>query len=141
EIDANRGLMLSVTDPNGNRLTYSDGGVTSSAGPSVTFGRDPQGRITTVTDPAGQQVRYQYDAAGNLASVTDRGGSTTRFVYRTTPAHYIDQVIDPLGRAGVRTEYDAQGRLARMLDASGNPVQLAYDPDSSVQTVRDALGN
>ncbi|NES98727.1 MAG: hypothetical protein F6K32_26865, partial [Desertifilum sp. SIO1I2] len=49
EIDAVSGDLLSATDTNGNKLTFSDAGIISSTGKSVTFGRDAQGRITTVT--------------------------------------------------------------------------------------------
>ena len=107
----------------------------------VTFGRDPQGRITSVTDPMGQQVKYRYDQNGDLVSVTDRANNTTQFVYRSTPGHYLDQVIDPLGRTGVRSEYDDQGRLNKLVDPSGNPVQLAYDPTHSLEVITDQLGN
>src|SRR5262249_8828498 len=61
DIDAPTGKLRGVTDPNGNTLTFTDDGITSSSGVRVTFERDPQGRITSITDPLGQQVRYQYD--------------------------------------------------------------------------------
>lgn len=56
EIDANTGDLNSVTDTNGNKLTYTDAAITSSTGQKITFGRDAMGRITTVTDPLGNQV-------------------------------------------------------------------------------------
>src|SRR5262249_2598949 len=42
---------------------------------------------------------------------------------------------------GVKTEYDAQGRLVKLIDGAGNAVPIVYDPDHSLETVRDALGN
>ena len=86
-------------------------------------------------------MRYEYDVRGDLVAVTDRDDNTTQFVYRSAAAHYLEQVIDPLGRTGVRTEYDAQGRLHQVIDAAGNPVQFVYDPANSLETVTDALGN
>src|SRR5262249_10549179 len=124
DIDAPTGKLQSVTDPNGNTVTFTDAGITSSTGVRPTFERDPQGRIASVTAPLGQKVKYQYDARGDLAAVTDRTGNTTKFIYRQAPAHYLDQVIDPLGRTGVRNEYDAQGRLNKIIDAAGNPIGL-----------------
>ena len=50
--------------PQRESLDFSDAGISSSAGPAVTFSRDPQGRITAVTDPMGKQVLYQYDGRG-----------------------------------------------------------------------------
>lgn len=140
-IDASNGRLISVTDTNGNRVTFSDGGVESSTGTKVAFERDPQGRIVAVTDPLNHQVRYQYDANSDLVAVTDREGNTTRFVYRTDRPHYLDKVIDPLGRTGVRTDYDARGRLVSMIDATGKTVNLVHDPSHSLETVQDQLGN
>src|SRR5207248_5378973 len=92
-------------------------------------------------DPSGQRIRYQYDAHGDLVAVTDRLGNTAQFGYRSSPAHYLDKVIDQLGRAGVRADYDAQGRLTKVIDAAGHAAALAYDPAHLVNTVTDQLGN
>jgi RHS repeat-associated protein len=140
-IDPISGQLLSAADPNHNTLTFSASGITSSAGEQVTFQRDPQGRIIGVTDPAGKQVQYAYDDNGNLVSVTDRDGNTTKFIYDSTRIHYLDQVIDPLGRTGVRADYDSQGRLISVTGAAGNATTLAQDPSQSIETTVDALGN
>jgi RHS repeat-associated protein len=141
QIDGSTGQLLTATDANGNTLTFSDSGIVSSAGPQVTFDRDPQGRITSVTDPAGNKITYQYGAAGDLTAVTNRTGDTTQFVYAAPRPHYLTQVIDPLGHAGIRTNYDDQGRLVAETDADGKTVQLSYDPTHSTETVKDQLGN
>ncbi|MCP4843071.1 MAG: RHS repeat protein, partial [Halieaceae bacterium] len=49
-----------ITDPNGNTLTYTDAGIVHSSGKSVDFIRDGQGRITRITDPMGQEIVYDY---------------------------------------------------------------------------------
>ena len=36
----------------------------------------------------------------------------TKFFYNSSRPHYLDHVVDPLGRTGVRAEYDDQGRLS-----------------------------
>jgi len=135
------GDLETVTDRNGNVLTFTDNGISSSTGKNVTFERDTQGRIERVIDPEGNAVRYGYDAAGDLVSVTDREGNVTQFDYDEQFDHYLDEVIDPLGRSGVRSEYDDLGRLRQLIDADGNPVELIYDPDNSIQQVEDQLGN
>jgi RHS repeat-associated protein len=141
EINATNGDLESVTDTNGNTLTYSDTEIKSSTGVSVTFERDNQGRIISVTDPLGQKVVYGYDPKGDLVSVTDRDGNTTQFGYNSSRAHYLEKIVDPLGREAVKTEYDEQGRLKKTANASGNGVEFVYDPNNSIEVVKDALGN
>lgn len=125
EIDGSTGATRRVSDMNGNSLTFTHAGIVSSAGVSIQFERDPQGRITALVDPAGNRVRYAYDPKGDLVSVTDRDGNTTRFVYRSDRPHYLEAVVDPLSRTGIRSEYDDRGRLVRMLDADGKTIQPA----------------
>ncbi|MCX7287485.1 MAG: RHS repeat protein [Rhodobacterales bacterium] len=63
------GILQSVTDLNGNTLTLTASGITSSTGLNVPFVRDGQGRITQITDTAGNVYRYTYNAAGDLVTV------------------------------------------------------------------------
>ncbi len=141
EIDGTTGDARKITDTNGNALSFTDEGIFSTAGKEIRFERDPQGRIEAVIDPLGERIRYAYDARGDLVSVTDREGNVTRFEYRTDRPHYLEKVIDPLGRTGVKSVYDDQGRLVQMIDADGNPVELIHDPDNFTETVKDQLGN
>jgi RHS repeat-associated protein len=141
EINATTGDLESVKDTNGNTLTYSDTEIKSSTGVSVKFERDNQGRIVSVTDPAGAKVRYGYDAKGDLVSVSDRDGNETKFQYNATRSHYLDKIVDPLGREAVKTEYDELGRLKKTANSSGNGVEFVYNPLNSLETVKDALGN
>ncbi|MHB8956341.1 MAG: putative Ig domain-containing protein [Pirellulaceae bacterium] len=140
EVDGQSGQLLTITDRNQNTLTFHEEGIESSTGKRIAFERDAWGRIEAVVDPLGNRVVYRYDARGDLVSVTDREGNTTQFVYRTD-AHYLERVIDPLGRTGVRSVYDANGRLERLYDAQGNAVVLIHDVEHSLETVLDALGN
>src|SRR5262249_7115077 len=118
-IDGDSGALEQVTDQNGNTLTYTDGGIASSTGVSVSFGRDAAGRITSVTDPNGATVQYTYDANGDLVAVTDRTGVTTRFEYNAARPHFLNRITDPLGRSGTRVEYDQDGRVSRTIDPEG----------------------
>ncbi|MEM8721584.1 MAG: hypothetical protein AAGE84_20195 [Cyanobacteria bacterium P01_G01_bin.39] len=83
------------------------------------FDRDGQRRITSVIDPDGNKIRYQYDAAGDLVAVTDREKNTTLYGYSEERSHYLDEIIDPLGRTDVKTEYDNSGRMTRLIDVDG----------------------
>src|SRR5262249_49545032 len=71
-IDGDSGSLERIKTPAGDSLTYTTSGITGSTGVSITFGRDAQGRITSVTDPNGASVRYAYDGNGDLVAVTDR---------------------------------------------------------------------
>lgn len=139
-IDGGSGLMTSARDRNGNTLTFGERGVASSSGVELVFERDARGRITSIADPAGQRVVYGYDARGDLTSVTDRGGAVTRFVYRTDRPHYLDSVIDPLGRTGAKTSYGADGRLASLKNADGSTLTSHYDLNANQFTTIDPHG-
>ncbi len=135
------GNLNATIDRNGNTLSFSKAGISSTSGEQVTFARDAKGRIVAVTDPAGNSVRYSYDAKGDLVRVTDRMGNVTKFTYRTDRVHYLDSVIDPLGRTGAKAIYGPDGRLTGTLDATGHGPTVSYDPDNSLVTTTDALGN
>jgi RHS repeat-associated protein len=68
-------------------------------------------------------------------------GNTTGFQYNATRSHYLDKIVDPLGREAVKTEYDEAGRLKKTANSSGNGVEFVYDPNNSIEVVKDALGN
>ena len=88
---------MSATDRNGNTLTVRPTGITSSLGPSITFHRDAQGRITKVTGPEDEtHLTYTYDPAGDLRTVTDpnRRGLHLRVRRR----HNLQLTKDPLNR-------------------------------------------
>jgi RHS repeat-associated protein len=140
-IDATTGDINAITNRNGDVLSFSDGGIVSSIGQQVTFERDAKGRIVAAIDPMGNRINYQYDANGDLVKVTDRENNTTSFEYTGQQAHYLDKIIDPLGKTGIRNEYDENGRLSKVFNALGNSVQLEYNPDNSLYTTKDALGN
>src|SRR5437867_2934791 len=83
-LDVNQGLV-SETDPSGNSLTVDANGVHStlgpasnpSPGPSITFQRDGQGRITDIQGPVGSQhLHYTYFSTGpdELQTYTDAAG-------------------------------------------------------------------
>ncbi|HEY9893199.1 MAG TPA: putative Ig domain-containing protein [Candidatus Sericytochromatia bacterium] len=99
EIDAKSGDLVAAKAPDGNQLTYSESGITSSQGPSVLFGRDAAGRIVTVTDPQGKQIRYDYDDKGDFIALTNRDNKTTKYIYNDTEKpHFIQKLIDHNGQ-------------------------------------------
>jgi RHS repeat-associated protein len=133
--------LIDITDRNGNKLTYTNNGIFSSTGQSITFVRDAQDRITEIIDPDGKSLKYSYDADGNLIEFSDRTNNETTFEYEAEREHYLTEIVDPLGRIGVRTEYDEKGQISKIFDADGNALDIDYDSVNSRQTVKDPLGN
>ncbi|MCP4962238.1 MAG: hypothetical protein GY925_23590, partial [Actinomycetia bacterium] len=88
-LDTTDGL-IEATDRNANTVTVDAAGVHSSLGPEIVFGRDTEGRITTITDPTGGVIAYTYDTTGDLVSVTDQNANVTAFTY--LPGHYLDEI-------------------------------------------------
>ncbi len=139
-----------VTDPNGNTLTYSDNGIVHSTGKSVDFVRDAQGRITQVIDPAGNSINYAYNSNGDLSTVTERDGAVTTHTYygsncatpsATTDCHLLNDMLDPLGRRLVKNIYDESGRLIAQEDENGNRTEFNHDIAGRQSVVTDRNGN
>ena len=131
----------SITDRNEVTLTFTDTGITSSVGESIDFIRDDQGLITEIVDPAGNSIVYAYNEAGELISVTDQVMNETTMSYLSEPAHYLDEIVDPLGNLVSKTIYDDEGRVSQVVDASGNPVTQSYDLANNQESISDRLGN
>lgn len=130
-----------VTDPNGNTLTFSAAGITSSQGPAIKYLRDAQGRIGQIIDPAGNSITYKYDARGDLVTVTGQTGLTSGYAYSTTPAHYLKTAYDSLGRVVFTARFDSAGRLLGTTDAIGEETTKSFDTKNFIETTADPAGN
>ncbi|KAB2835586.1 MAG: RHS repeat protein [Candidatus Brocadia sp.] len=139
-LDEQNGL-LGVEDLNGNTLTVEETGITHSSGTKIAFVRDTEDRIKEIIDPDGNAIHYSYDAVGNLTEKTDQEGLRTQFTYYDTPAHFLREIFDPLGRMAQRTEYDEHGKVVAVYDALGNRVGQDYDPENFLTTQTDRNGN
>jgi RHS repeat-associated protein len=121
------GKMQSIKDLNGNVLTFSSTGITSSAGGlNVPFVRDAQGRITQITDPEGETLRYSYDEMGDLVTV-DLPNVATPYSYTYEPGHFFSSSTDPRGNTEASSTYHPDGRLASATDAVGNTTRYDYN--------------
>ena len=139
QISMQSGLQK-MTDLNGNTLTVTSAGITSSTGKSVTFTRNAARLITQITDPAGHSINYSYDPlTGNLTSVTDQSGNTTTFTYDTN--HFLLTIVDPAGVQPIRNVYDNSGRLIQHIDAFGNVINYTNNLSANQEVVTDRLGN
>ena len=158
-IDQQLGLTA-VTDTNGNTLTITANGITSSSGKSVPFARDEQGRITRITDPNGNNLLYSYNTNGDLVGFIDRAANQN--VYAYDGSHDLTGITTPDGKQVLTNAYDSSGRLTNTTDAksftvsfsnniaaqtqtitdrNGNPTTYLYDTDGNITQVTDALNN
>lgn len=129
------GKLQSIKNIDGNLLTFSPSGITSSAGNlSVAFTRDAQGRIEQITDPTGKVYRYTYDAAGDLTSAK-LPDSQTPFTYEYDPGHFFRKGTDARGNVETATTYYPNGRLQSVTDAMGKTTGYAYDLATNTTTV------
>lgn len=129
----------SITDTNGNVITFTENEVKHSDGKSIVFERDTENRVTKITDPYGKTVQYTYSSNGDLSSVTDKAGETTTFKYDRY--HYLTDIIDSRGIKVARNEYDDNGRLIATIDANGNRLEFSHDVDGRQDVVTDRLGH
>jgi large repetitive protein len=141
------GTLRSITDLNGNTLTVTAAGITSTSGLNVPFQRDSSGRITQITDPLGNAYQYAYDSNGNLASVR-YPGLTVPLTYTYDPPHRLTGGTDPRGNAIPTTKFDTNGRLSSATHALGNTTSYSYNlnaPNNTTATTitypPDASGN
>lgn len=139
--------LQTVTDRNGNVVTFSPDGVTHSSGTSIEFVRDHRDRITSIIDPAGNAITYDYDLSGDLIRVTDLTGLETRYEYLDNPAHYLDQAFDSLDRRVLKAVYEQNTEIGQfdftgVIDALGNRIDdRDFDTEQNTGVVRDGNGN
>jgi RHS repeat-associated protein len=125
------GKLQSITDLQGNQLTFTPNGIRSSSGLNVPFVRDGQGRITQITDPTGQRYTYNYDAAGDLRAVTLPSTlQPIQYEYYNTPfawEHLFKRGVDPRGNTMVTAQYYPDGRLQKETNAVNDTFEYLYD--------------
>ncbi len=130
--------LYKIEDTYGRTIEITDDGVIYSDGGSISFNRDEEGKITSITDGLGNEVTYTYDEAGNLISVNDTANYTTTFAY--DDSHYLTDIYSDDGTRISRNEYDDDGRLIAVIDADGNRIEFQHDLDARMEVSTDRLG-
>ncbi|MBA7510736.1 hypothetical protein ES705_02723 [subsurface metagenome] len=127
----------SIIDRVGNKLAFTDSGITHSSGKGIKFLRNPEGFISEIITPKNDTFKYVYDN-GNLINVINPEAETISYAYETS--HNLIDIKDPRGVTPIRNEYDDTGRLIRHIDATGDTIEYVHDPDHRTETVIDRLG-
>jgi RHS repeat-associated protein len=130
--------LFKVEDTYGRTITLSINGIEYSEGGSITFNRDGEGKITSISDGI-NTVSYTYDANGDLISVNDIGGYDTSFAYDN--GHYITGISSDDGTTIAMNEYDDEGRLTATIDSDGNRIEFTHDLDARREVTTDRLGH
>ena len=160
--DPSTGDMVSATDPQGDKATYSYllpapypavsiGWVTSTVSPNgnvaganpsqwtTTIGHAADGLVTTVTDPLGHRATNGYDADRNLTSYTDADNNTT--TYSVDMYDEITDVVRPGNpQTTLHTDYNADGTVGDTKDGRGDTTSYGYDALARVTQVTDPDG-
>ena len=141
--------LISEMDANGNSLNVDSGGVhaklgpasSPTPGPSITFTRDSQGRITDIDGPAsGQHYHYGYFPTLNeLQSVTDPMGNSVSFSYDPQSGN-LQQTRDPNSQPAQTLTYDASGRLVSIANGSEPPTTISTSVGAQQQVLLDPNG-
>ncbi len=129
--------LYKIEDTYGRNITITNEGITYSEGGSITFNRDANGKITSITD-GNSTVKYYYDSNGNLTRVNDIGGYNTTFTY--DKGHFITGVTADNGTKIARNEYDDNGRLIATVDSDGKRIEFTHDLDAKREVTKDRLG-
>ncbi|MEM8876121.1 MAG: putative Ig domain-containing protein, partial [Planctomycetota bacterium] len=148
--------LLSVQDPDGNAVSFSDTSIVAKRGgqtiETLVIERDAQGRILEVyrdeeLEAERESVRYGYDTEGNLAWVLDRSGRLTSMKYDEllpgTTAIELDHILTSIVQYPDRLpDPDAtDAQIAADIAAGGSPVmQIGFDSDGRVSKIVDASG-
>jgi RHS repeat-associated protein len=93
--------------------------------------------LSSQEDEYGNAVTYERDENGRLLSMTDANGNTTTVTYDDDG--HVTQIEDAFGRILSYT-YDEAGRLASQTDISGQTTTYTYDDQNRITSMTGALG-
>jgi RHS repeat-associated protein len=133
------GLLLSITDRNGNAITISrtnpdNGPITqiSSASGYLNFGLttiNQNGQtvalINSITDQDGRVTSYTYNSQNQLIKVTRPDGTFWTYTYDPTTG-FMATAKDPRQILSMKNTYDSAGRVIRQEQAEGRVYQWQY---------------
>jgi len=144
------GYPQTIVDPNGvtttlawdTRLNLNTVTVDPSGGDYVTtYTHDPANNLTSVQKPDGSTLSYSYDAANRLTNITDIPGNSINFTLDALGDVTAMNMKTPASSNKYlrSATFDNLGRTLTDTDGDGNTTTYAWDPNSNLTSVTDAL--
>ena len=135
-----KGLLLSATAPNGDKVTYTNNGAKYTGmvlGDGRVVKMDMSYSRLKITRPDGRAVIYD-NSGSNLVVTVPESGS---FTYEVKNGR-IERISNKNKETVLRNEYDSStGRIKKQIDALGNYRTFTWDGASRVAGVVDEKGN
>jgi uncharacterized delta-60 repeat protein len=153
-INANTGLILSVTNTSGDKITYhypgdAGGPITATDAADNTIlsiNTDSAYRVTSIQVPGQSSIEYTYDSSGNLISVENQLGNITTYFYQDSDnPHALTGVMNSGGQTILQAQYDSTtGQLLALVNAQGVVAPIvsgALGNNQALQTIADTAGD
>jgi RHS repeat-associated protein len=139
--------VTQMRDANGNTLTITANGITSSNGQSVVFTRDTKNHINQITDANNNSLEYGY-TDDKLTSFTNAEGKPNTFAYGVTArgdgtkqATVLTDIYDARNIHVLHAAYNyVSGRVTSITDASSIPISYQHDVAGRTETITDRSG-
>lgn len=124
------GLLQSITDLNGNRITLTYQGnkldAVSTPGASLSLSYDGAEKLVGVSDHTDRKMLFHYDpVTGDMTSITDVDGAETKLTY--DDGHHVLSVSDAKGTAAMSVTYDEHQRVTGYTDFYGESSSSSYE--------------
>jgi RHS repeat-associated protein len=138
------GALLSITDPNGNTVTYSYDtggrltGIAGAGGAAITLTYNAQNLVATAADATQRQVHYTYDSGGRLVTVTDPASQTHTFAYDASGR--ITAAADAKGNPLLGATYDDYGRAPAATVGAAASYSSTFDQTRRTSVTKDPFG-
>lgn len=102
---------------------------------TITFERDPAGRLTKQILPDLREINFKYDVSGNLISVTPPGRSPHHFTYNGVSIVSSYSPPQLAGENGTGYIFDVDRALKRIVRPDGTFIDFDYESAGRLSTI------
>ena len=152
-INGSTGRIESVSNPSGQKITYTVGsttilattGVGSSTKTIFTIQTNENGQIALIQVPGQPEITYQYNSDAELASVENMSGVKTFYEYEDLyHPNFLSTAWNAQGLVVLQAQYNIFGQLSSIMTAQGGLLPVSSTTLSAnevAQTVVDPAGD